>query len=229
MFILSRIAMRVLLLTVTLGVILPSTSNGFTINTRSNRVATLSSYQHEQQYQRQNSILKMGDDAVKVEVVTDDDDDEEEVEPGKLRVSEIKAELDMRGIDYVDCFDKESLAQRLEEARATGKANPKIIDNFNKQKLEETFNEQKLEVKDEDIDRIKANDGTLPGGMDPEMFKSLVGNPEIMALMQSPKMQDAMKLMMGGGPQDLEKAMADDPELLELVQKLNSIMSDTLK
>ena len=97
----------------------------------------------------------MGDDAVKVEVVTDDDDDEEEVEPGKLRVSEIKAELDMRGIDYVDCFDKESLAQRLEEARATGKANPKIIDNFNKQKLEETFNEQKLEVKDEDIDRIK--------------------------------------------------------------------------
>ena len=69
MFILSRIAMRVLLLTVTLAVILPSTSNGFTINTRSNRVATLSSYQHEQQYQRQNSILKMGDDAVKVEVV----------------------------------------------------------------------------------------------------------------------------------------------------------------
>jgi hypothetical protein len=36
--------------------------------------------------------------------------------------------------------------------------------------------------------------------MSPEMLKRLlVGNPEIMALLQSPKMQEAMKLMMTGG------------------------------
>lgn len=62
-------------------------------------------------------------------------EDEEEVEPGKMRVSEIKAELDMRGIDYIDCFDKESLADRLEEARATGMANPEILETFNKAKV----------------------------------------------------------------------------------------------
>ena len=45
------------------------------------------------------------------------DDDDEDVEPGKMRVSEIKAELDLRGVSYADCFDKESMAQRLEEAR----------------------------------------------------------------------------------------------------------------
>ncbi len=42
----------------------------------------------------------------------------EEEEPGTMRVSEIKSELDLRGIDYSDCFDKESLAQKLVEARA---------------------------------------------------------------------------------------------------------------
>ena len=62
-------------------------------------------------------------------------DEEEEVEPGKMRVSEIKAELDLRGISYNDCFDKESLTLRLLEARATGKANPEILDKFNKAKV----------------------------------------------------------------------------------------------
>ena len=60
---------------------------------------------------------------------------EEEVEPGKMRVSEIKAELDMRGVTYSDCFDKESLADRLKEARAEGKADPEILNKFNKAKV----------------------------------------------------------------------------------------------
>ena len=111
-----------------------------------------------------------------------------------MRVSEIKAELDLRGVSYADCFDKESMAQRLEEARVTGKANPKIMETFNKQKLESTFNEDKVELTDEDIDQTVSNDGTLPGGMDPEVFKKLIGNPEIMQLLQSTKMQEAMKL-----------------------------------
>ena len=79
-----------------------------------------------------DSSLSAGSD-----VVGDDqlDDDEEEMEPGKMRVSEIKAELDLRGIDYKDCFDKESLSQRLMEARASGKANPAILEKFNRAKV----------------------------------------------------------------------------------------------
>ena len=46
------------------------------------------------------------------------DEDYDEVEPGTMRVAEIKSELDLRGIDYSDCFDKESLAQKLVKARS---------------------------------------------------------------------------------------------------------------
>ena len=47
-----------------------------------------------------------------------DTDNEDIVEPGTMRVSEIKSELDLRKVDYSDCFDKESLAQKLVQARA---------------------------------------------------------------------------------------------------------------
>ena len=151
-------------------------------------------------------------------------DGEEEVEPGKMRVSEIKSELDMRGIKYTDCFDKESLVERLQEARATGRADPSILNEFNKKKLEENFSGKKLEIRDENLERIKANDGSLPGGMNPEMLKKLMGNPEIMALLQSPKMQEAMKLMMTGGREELEAAVVGDPELQQVIEKLNVVM-----
>lgn len=65
----------------------------------------------------------------------DMDEDDDEVEPGKMRVSEIKSELAMRGIGFADCFDKEALVERLEEARATGKADPRILEDFNKKKV----------------------------------------------------------------------------------------------
>ena len=114
-----------------------SPSIGFSLVTNNNnhgvtKTSISSSY-------KQHIVLKMTTtDESSAAIDEDDDDDEEEeevVEPGKMRVSEIKAELDMRGINYKDCFDKESLQQRLSDARATGKANPKIIDNFNKQKV----------------------------------------------------------------------------------------------
>ena len=152
------------------------------------------------------------------------DDDEEEVEPGKMRVSEIKAELQLRGINFADCFDKESLVARLEEARASGKADPSILQQFNKQKLEQQFKEEKFEVRDEYINAAVANDGTLPGGLTPDQFKKLTSNPEIMALLQSTKVQEAMSLMMTGGREELEKKLKDDPELQETVRKLDEVM-----
>eukprot|EP00977_Amphora_coffeiformis_P001906 scaffold362_cov176-Amphora_coffeaeformis.AAC.32 len=157
-------------------------------------------------------------------MLQDDDDEEEQVPPGQMRVSEIKAELDLRGISYADCFDKESLADRLVEARATGKANPEILDKFNRQKIEETFKGEKVELKDDEIEAAVANDGTLPGGLTLEQFKKLTSNPEIMTLLQSSKMQEAMKVMMTGGREDVEKKIKDDPELQETIAKLNSIM-----
>ena len=164
-------------------------------------------------------------DEPKIEVVTDDDDDDDFIAPDVMRVSEIKAELDLRGVSYSDCFDKESLVERLNEVRATGLADPKIIERYNRQKLETDFSpEKKVEIRDEDIDRAVANDGTLPGGLTPDMFKKLTGNPEIMELLQSTKMQEAMTLMMSGGREDLEKKLRDDPELQETITKLNSIM-----
>ena len=77
----------------------------------------------------------------------DDDDDDDFMEPGMMRVSEIKAELQLRKVLYEDCFDKESLIQRLQQARATGQADPKILETFNKQKLEETFSGKKKSAK----------------------------------------------------------------------------------
>ena len=64
-----------------------------------------------------------------------DVDAEEVAAPGTMRVAEIKSELELRGIVYSDCFDKESLAQKLVRARASGTADPSIIDQFNKQKV----------------------------------------------------------------------------------------------
>lgn len=156
--------------------------------------------------------------------VSENDDEDDEVEPGKMRVSEIKAELELREIDFSDCFDKESLVERLKEARATGKADPKIIDKFNRQNLESQFKEENLELKDEDIEKAVANDGTLPGGLTPEQFKKLASNPEIMELLQSTKMQEAMKLMMTGGREELEKKLREDPELQNTISKLNAVM-----
>jgi len=156
----------------------------------------------------------------------DDDDDDDEAEIGTMRISEIKSELKLRGIDFSDCFDKESLALKLRNARASGKADPSIVDQFNKQR--DTFNEQKMEIDDEILEKVMGGDGTLPGGMPPDMLKQLISNPELMTLMQNPKMQDVMKLMMTDGAQALEKAMEEDSEVYEIVTKLNSIMGDTM-
>jgi hypothetical protein len=53
-----------------------------------------------------------------------------------MKVSEIKGELDMRGISHSGLYEKRELVHRLEEARALGQADPSIVDKFNKKMLE---------------------------------------------------------------------------------------------
>lgn len=61
------------------------------------------------------------------------------------------------------------------------------------------------------------------------MLKDLLGNPELVVLLQNVKMQEVMKLTMSGGQEALQEAMEKDPETRELVMKLNQIMGSTMK
>ena len=49
-----------------------------------------------------------------------------------MKVSELKAELELRAISYDGMFDKIELATALAEARSLGKADPSIVDQFNR-------------------------------------------------------------------------------------------------
>ena len=153
------------------------------------------------------------------------DDDVDPPMPGQMKISEIKSELDLRKVSYKDCFDRDSLEKRLDEARASGKADPSIIDAFNKRNLEANVKGESFEVSDEMIENSVGGDGTLPGGMPPDMLKSMMSDPELVAMLRSPKMQEVMKLMMTEGQDALEEAMKKDQDTYECVQKVNEIMS----
>ena len=87
---------------------------------------------------------------------------------------------------------------------------------------------ESAEIDDEILSQAAGGDGTLPGGMPPDMLKQLMSSPELMVLMNDPKMQDVMKLMMTGGQDALEVAMIEDKETFELVTKLNEIMGKAM-
>ena len=124
----------------------------------------------------------------------DDDDDIQQTLPGRMKISEIKSELDLRKVSYNDCFDRESLECRLNNARASGKADPTIIDEFNKRNLRATFEGKSLEVSDDMIANSLGGDGTLPGGMPPEMLKTMMGDTELVTMLRTPKMQEIVSI-----------------------------------
>jgi hypothetical protein len=140
--------------------------------------------------------------------------------PGQMKISEIKSELDLRSVSYKDCFDRESLENRLNEARSSGKADPCIIDQFNKGNAESNS----LEIDEDTLEGALGGDGTLPGGMPPEMLTQLMSDPELVGMLRSAKMQEVMKLVMSGGQEAFEDALKDDKEMLDCVKKLNQIM-----
>ena len=81
---------------------------------------------------------------------------------------------------------------------------------------------------DEVLEKAAGGDGTLPGGMPPDMLKTLMSNPELVSLLQNPKMQTVMKTVMTDGQGALEEEMKNDPETYELIMKLNRIMGSTM-
>mmetsp|Transcript_53650 Transcript_53650/g.64702 ORF Transcript_53650/g.64702 Transcript_53650/m.64702 type:complete len:229 (-) Transcript_53650:308-994(-) len=220
-------------ITATVTILLSSSINAFTssslFSNKHHPCFILQQRRHDKiPFERQH--LQMSSPSIENKNNDDDEEDEDEVEPGQMRVSEIKAELDMRGVKYDDCFDKDSLVVRLKSARSGGKADPSILENFNKQRLEANFKgEEVTPPNPSDFESVVGGDGNLPGGMSPEMLQKLMGNPELMVLLQSPKMQDVMKLMMTDGKEALEKAIAEDEEVREIVTKLNEVMGTAMQ
>lgn len=54
--------------------------------------------------------------------------------PIPQQVSEIKAELELRGVSYAGVFERNELETLLLDARIKGKARPEILDQFNEAK-----------------------------------------------------------------------------------------------
>mmetsp|Transcript_8189 Transcript_8189/g.16515 ORF Transcript_8189/g.16515 Transcript_8189/m.16515 type:complete len:82 (-) Transcript_8189:294-539(-) len=74
------------------------------------------------------------------------------------------------------------------------------------------------------VESAVGGDGTLPGGMPPEMLMEMMQDEELVTMLRSPKMQEVMKLVMSGGQEALEETLKNDREAYECVQKLNQIM-----
>ena len=70
-----------------------------------------------------------------------------------------------------------------------------------------------------------AADGGLPGGMSPEKLMELTSNPEMMAMLRNPKMQDVMKKVMEGGPESVASMIDEDPEMKEMLDKIKKFTS----
>lgn len=127
-----------------------------------------------------------------------------------MSIDEIKSELELRSVDYRDCISRRELVEKLVEARATGKADPKIIDKFNEQ-IQTAEVVDVSNIDEERFQQAKAQDGGLPGGLNADAIKALVGNPKIVQLLRDPKMQEMMRTVMTGGQEAFKKKYVADP------------------
>ena len=138
----------------------------------------------------------------------------------RMRVSELKAELDLRKKSYEGVMEKDELARMLADARSQGLADPDIVDSFNKANLENAYNPQPA-VDPDAVAEAVASDGGLPGGMSPETLMKLTQDPELMAMLRNPKMQDVMKKVMSSGPEAAAEMVAD-PDVAEMLEKFKA-------
>ena len=68
-------------------------------------------------------------------VLCSTDGDNDMMRERLMSIDELKAELELRGVDFKDCFSKSELVNRLIESRVAGKAIPDILDKFNSVKV----------------------------------------------------------------------------------------------
>lgn len=91
-------------------------------------------------------------------------------------MGELKAELDLRKISYEGLFEKEELARQLADARKAGRADPTLLDEFNKQSAESAWQaseESSTPAAAPDLSEATAGDGSLPGGMNADALQAL--------------------------------------------------------
>ena len=148
-----------------------------------------------------------------------------------MRASEIKAELNLRKVKYDDLFEKDELASRLARARIAGRADPDLLDTFNKASIESAFRstdesddaaeyERGVELAAE---HMVAADGSLPGGMRPDQLAALAQDPEVMAMLRNPRMQEVLREVMSNGPDALQEKFKDDDEMRAMLKKAGAL------
>ena len=148
--------------------------------------------------------------------------------PEEMKIGELTAELDLRGIDYSDCIEADELRAKLKDARLSGRAGKDVLDNFNKATAEAMFDKEKnpMNLSKEELEAIKGEDGAIPGGLEPDEVFKLMNDPEVMAMVQKPKFQEIMAdVMKGGGPMTLQKHMAD-PESRDMLMTLTKLLQN---
>lgn len=176
-----------------------------------------------------------GDDKISNEGKEEDSNEDEQTPPGKMKASEIKAELDLRGVSYAGVFERSELESLLNDARLDGAARPEILEAFNEQynekqrkKFEDAMSKQANDMANENIDwdKVTASDGTLPGGVKKEDMEKLTQNEELMALLANPKLQEFMQAIM---KKDMVKMgeFSKDPEVMEIVTRFQELSKET--
>ena len=147
-------------------------------------------------------------------------------ETSDMRVGELTAELDLRGVDYSDCVEADELRRRLKDARLAGRAAPEVLDRFNRGRAEAMMDPTKAVDPStlDDLESLAGGDGSIPGGLAPDEIFKLMNDPEIMTMLQKPKFQEIMKDVMGGeGQAALQRHMAD-PESRDMMLKLTTLL-----
>lgn len=146
----------------------------------------------------------------------------------QMSVGDIKAELELRGVNFAGCFEKGDLVRRLVLARKQGEADPSIVDRFNADNLERSFRKGEGGASEDAIDPFASAQAegisVLPGGMSPETVKKLAGNVELMAVLQNPKMQAVLKDVMESGPIAFQKH-AGDSEVVAMIEIFQKAMA----
>ena len=85
-------------------------------------------------------------------------------------------------------------------------------------------------VDDGDAEREAGEEEPTSGGGDDggssneDGLQALLETPEIVELLQSSKMQEAMQLVLAGKQDELQRRVKEDPEFQEIVEKLNEII-----